>query len=174
MLRTLVQFEKWDVILQGELLPVFGRARQDAWRHWAFALAYANTGKVAEAHQEAAKFDAALTEYRTRTKRGNPAELEVARTEMQAHLDLADGRTGRALKQFQLASNGERRLVYTEPPYYPRPVGEPWGRAALKANNTKLAQRAFRIALEQYPNDSHAKMGTAQPAAGTAAFAAIR
>jgi tetratricopeptide (TPR) repeat protein len=160
MLRTLVQFEKWDAILQGEMLPVFGRPRQDAWRHWAFALAYANTGKSAAAREEAAKFDQSLADYRVRTKRANPPELEVARFEMQAHLELADGRVDRALKQFQIASAAERRLVYTEPPYYPRPVAEPWGHTAQKANKTKLAQRAFQIALEQYPNDSHANPAT--------------
>jgi tetratricopeptide (TPR) repeat protein len=170
MLRTLVQFEKWDVILQGEMLPVFNHARQEAWRHWARALAYANTGKAAAAHEEAAKFEESLADYRTRTKRNNPAELDVAKAELQAHLELADGHTDRALKQFERASTAERHLVYTEPPYYPRPVGEPWGRAAEKAGKTKLAQRAYHIALEQYPNDSHARMGTA-PASSTPAVA---
>ncbi|MCU1233163.1 MAG: repeat protein [Candidatus Solibacter sp.] len=174
MLRTLVQFEKWDAILQGEMLPVFGRPRQDAWRHWAFALACANTGKLDAAREEAAKFDASLADYRTRTKRANPAELEVARTEMFAHFELAAGHADRALKQFASASAAERRLIYTEPPYYPRPVAEPWGHAAMKANKAKLARRAFAIALEQYPNDSHAKVGSGQSSAGTAAVAAIR
>ena len=173
MLRTLVQFEKWDAILQGEMLPVFGRARQDAWRHWAFALAYANTGKLAAARDEAAKFDASLADYRTRTKRSNPAELDVARAEMQAHLELAAGHTAAALKQFATASAAERRLIYTEPPYYPRPVGEPWGRAALKAGKAKLSQRAFAIALEQYPNDSHARP-TPAGSTGTAAAPAAQ
>ena len=45
MLRTLVQFEKWDAILAGEMLPVLARPRQEAWRHWARALAFANTGE---------------------------------------------------------------------------------------------------------------------------------
>ena len=160
MLRTLVQFEKWDAILQGEMLPVFDHPRQQAWRHWARALAFANTGKAAQARDEAAQFDSALLDYRTRTKRANPAELEVARAEMLAHLDLASGHAGSALKQFERASNAERHLIYTEPPYYPRPVAEPWGRAAAKANKPRTAERAFAIALEQYPNDSHAKMGT--------------
>ena len=174
MLRTLVQFEKWDAILQGDMLLAFPRPRQEAWRHWARALAFANTGKAAAAREEAAKVDESLADYRTRTKRSNPAELEVAKAEMQAYFDLADGRGDRALKQFQRASMAERRLVYTEPPYYPRPVAEPWGRAALKANKTKLAQRAFAVALEQYPNDSHARMGTGQPSSGTAAVVAVR
>ncbi|SPE36384.1 TPR repeat protein [Candidatus Sulfopaludibacter sp. SbA3] len=128
MLRTLVQFEKWHEIIAGEMLPVLARPRQEAWRHWGRALAYANTGDAAKAREEAAKFDEALADYRTRTHRANPSELEVARQEMEAHLELADGRSDRALKLFEQASKAERHLVYTEPPYYPRPVAEPWAR----------------------------------------------
>ena len=56
----------------------------------------------------------------------------------------------------RIASKAERRLTYTEPPYYPRPVAEPWGHAALRANKQVEADRAFAIALAQYPNDAHA------------------
>lgn len=174
MLRTLVQFEKWDAILAGDLLPVLARPRQEAWRHWARALAFANTGSTAKAREELTQFDGALTDYRTKTKRANPTELEVARLELLANLELADGNTGRALKQFEQASKAERRLIYTEPPYYPRPVAEPWGRAALKANKANLSARAFRIALEQYPNDAHAKVGQPSASPTSAAVAAAR
>ncbi|MCX6627907.1 MAG: hypothetical protein NTW28_09795, partial [Candidatus Solibacter sp.] len=174
MLRALVQFEKWDAILAGEMLPVLARPRQEAWRHWARALAFANTDNAARAREELTLFDGALSDYRARTRRANPTELAVAREELQAHLELADGHTGRALKQFEQASKAERRLVYTEPPYYPRPVAEPWGRAALKANNARLSQRAFRIALEQFPDDAHAKVGQALSPANSAAIAAAR
>jgi hypothetical protein len=168
MLRTLVQFEKWDKILQGEILPVLAHPRQEAWRHWARALAYANTGKGAAAREEAAKFDSSLADYRAKAHRANPEELEVARLEMQAQLEVADGQTDRALKQFAQASKAERRLTYTEPPYYPRPVAEPWGRAALRANKQAEADRAFAIALVQYPNDAHAKSQAALSKAATA------
>jgi hypothetical protein len=150
------------------MLPVLARPRQEAWRHWARALAFSNTGKINQAREELAQFDSALNDYRSKTKRANPAELEVARQELQAHMDLAAGSTGHALKQFELASKAERRLVYTEPPYYPRPVAEPWGRAAIRANKAKLGARAFRIALEQYPNDAHARPQSAP--ASTAAL----
>jgi tetratricopeptide (TPR) repeat protein len=170
MLRVLVQFEKWDAVLSGDMLPVLARPRQEAWRHWARALAYANRGNAAKGREEAAKFDESLADYRERTHRANPAELEVARAEMLAHLEFAGGQTGRALKLFEQASKAERRLIYTEPPYYPRPVAEPWGRAALKANKARVSERAFRIALEQYPNDAHVPHG----ASGTVAIAAVR
>jgi len=162
MLRTLVQFEKWNEILGDEMLPVLPRARQEAWRHWAKALAYANTGDAAKAHDEAGRFDAALADYRAKTHRANPTELEVARQEMSAHLEMAAGHMDKALKLFEQASKAERRLVYTEPPYYPRPVAEPWGRAAVKSGKASVSARAFKIALEQYPKDAHVPSGTAE------------
>jgi tetratricopeptide (TPR) repeat protein len=171
MLRTLIQFEKWDELLADQTLPVLARPRQEAWRHWARALAFAAKGQPAQARGELAKFDQSLADYRERTKRpANPRELEVARLELTAHLDLADGQTARALKEFEAASKAERKLTYTEPPYYPRPVAEPWGRAARRAGKMDEARRAFRIAQEQYPGDAHAVIGgdtsTANGAAG--------
>src|SRR5450432_1642243 len=156
MLRTLVQFEKWDAILTGNLLPDFGKPRQDAWRHWARALAYANKGNPANAKEESGLFEQSMTDFRTRTRLPDPPELQVARQELAGHLELAGGHIARALKQLELASKSERRLTYTEPPYYPRPVAEAIGHAAEKSNQPAVAARAFRTALEQYPADSHA------------------
>jgi tetratricopeptide (TPR) repeat protein len=159
MLRTLVQFEKWDAILSADQLPEFGKPRQDAWRHWARALAYANQSKPAEAKEEQRLFEQAMTDFRAKTKRPEPPELVVARQEMLGHIELADAQVERALKQFETASKAERRLTYTEPPYYPRPVAEAMGHAALRSNKPAVAERAFRTALEQYPSDAHAEQG---------------
>ena len=63
----------------------------------------------------------------------------------------------KALKTLEAASMAERKLTYTEPPYYPRPVAEAWGQLALKIQKPDLANRAFHAALEQYPGDVHAK-----------------
>ena len=158
-MRTLVQFRKWDVILDGVTLPKFPRARQEAWRHWARALAFANTGNAASAEQESRLFEQALMEYRAKTHRADPAELRVARQELAAHLVLAKGKVSRGLNLLEIASEAERHLTYTEPPYYPRPVAEALGQAALKNGKTTLAEKAFRTALEQYPSDSHAQLG---------------
>jgi tetratricopeptide (TPR) repeat protein len=159
MLRTLVQFQKWDAILDGETLPVLPRPRQEAWRHWARALAYASKGNVESAQQEAAAFDRSLADFREKTHRPDPQELQVARQELTGHLEVAAGRIDRGLKQLESASKAERRLTYTEPPYYPRPVAEAAGHIALKNNKPSVAARQFRIALEQYPSDAHAQAG---------------
>ncbi len=159
MMRTLVQFEKWDTILDDQTLPAFGRPRQDAWRHWARALAQANKGNLEAARAESREFENTMIEFRNKTHRTDPAELKVARQELAGHLAVAEGSAGRGLKLLEIASKSERRLTYTEPPYYPRPVAEAVGHVALKSNKPAVAERAFRTALEQYPSDSHAVKG---------------
>ena len=157
MLRTLVQFEKWDAVLDGQMLPEYDKPRQEAWRHWARGVAWANKGNAAiGARKRPARMDAALADFRARTKRPDPPELLVARQELAGHIEIAGGRVDRGLKQLQAASKAERKLTYTEPPYYPRPVAEAWGHAALKSNKFGLADRAFKVALIQYPGDAHA------------------
>lgn len=175
MLRTLVQFEKWDVILSGDLLLEFGKPRQDAWRHWARALAYANQSNPTAANEEQRLFEQSMSEFRAKTNRPEPPELQVARRELMGHIEFAGAQVARALKQWEAASKAERHLTYTEPPYYPRPVAEAMGHAALKSNKPAVAERAFRTALEQYPNDAHAEQGLkAALGGGPAKLAAAR
>src|SRR5206468_9202244 len=133
-LRALVQFEKWDLILDGNTLPEFGKPRQDSWRHWARALAYANQGNPGSAKGEAAKLEQSMSEFREKTHRPEPPELQVARKELAGHIAISGARVGAGLKQLEAASKAERRLTYTEPPYYPRPVAEALGHLALKHN----------------------------------------
>ncbi len=158
MMRTLVQFEKWDEILGDTVLPEYPKPRQQAWRHWARALASVGKGNREAAREESRLFEEAVSDFRVRTHRPEPPELQVARQEMAGHILLAEGQIERGLKQLETASKAERRLTYSEPPYYPRPVAEAWGHAALKYQKPALAEKAFHIAQEQYPGDTHAMM----------------
>jgi tetratricopeptide (TPR) repeat protein len=159
MLRTLVQFEKWDAILDGDMLPDYTKPRQEAWRHWARAIAQANKGNTAAAQEESREFEQAMAEFRSKTERAEPPELQVARQELAGQLEIAGGHVDKGLKQLETASRAERKLTYTEPPYYPRPVAEARGNAALRNNKPAAAERSFRIALQQYPSDAHAERG---------------
>ena len=87
------------------------------------------------------------------------ADLLVARQELLAHLEIAKGNIDKGLKLFEVASKAERRLTYSEPAYYPRPVAESMGKLALKNHKPAVAARAFKIALSQYPGDVHAETG---------------
>jgi hypothetical protein len=139
------------------MLPEYRKPRQQAWRHYARALAHANKGDAAAAADEAKAFDAALAEFTRRTSRPEPPELAVARLEIAGHLEAAHGRVGKAIKALGIASKAERKLTYTEPPYYPRPVAEALGHLATRNGKTRAAQKAYAVALEQYPGDAHAR-----------------
>lgn len=157
MLRTLVQFQKWDDILAGQMLPEYNKPRQQAWRRYARALAQAAKGNTAAAAEEQKAFEAAMADFTKRTSRPEPPELQVARKEIAGHIEAAEGKVGRALKTLQAASKAERKLTYTEPPYYPRPVAEALGHLASRNGKPKVAEKAYTAALEQYPGNAHAK-----------------
>jgi tetratricopeptide (TPR) repeat protein len=159
MMRTLVQSESWDEILDGKTLPVYDKPREQAWRHWAMAIAYAAKGSVSQANAEAKLMDASLAEYKEKVKMPVPEPLAVAHTELEGHLLLAEGKAAPALKKLDQAANLELHMDYTEPPYYPRPVLEALGQAALKNGKPKEAEAAFRRALEQYPASYRAQTG---------------
>ncbi len=159
LMRTMVQFGKWDEITSGDTIPQVSRPRQQAWRHWALALAYANKGNLENALAESRAMDQSLNEYREKVKLPVPEELQVARKELNGHLAVAQGKLNRGLKLLQSAAQGERKLRYSEPPYYPRPVLEVVGHVALKNGKDGVAAKAFRGVLEQYPADHHAELG---------------
>jgi tetratricopeptide (TPR) repeat protein len=159
VLRTLVQFRKWDSILADDVLPAPVKARQKAWRHWARGLAYASKNDAAKALEEAKYMEQALRELKQATKRKPTPELFVARKELAGHIDLAGQRFNSGFKKLEAASRDERRLLYSEPPHYPRPVAEAMGYAQMQRGDSNAAERAFRVALEQYPGDHHAASG---------------
>jgi tetratricopeptide (TPR) repeat protein len=159
MLRSLVQSESWDEILNGKSLPVYDKPREQAWRHWAFALAELGKGNAALAKAEAKHMDESLVEYKAKVKMPVPEALAAAKEELDGQLKLADGKLDAGFKKLEQAASMERRMTYTEPPQYPRPVLEVIGQAALKKGRLPEAESAFRRALEQYPGSYRAQAG---------------
>ena len=158
-LRTLVQFGKWDEVLTGDLIPAQKKPRAKAWVHWARAVAHVNKGNRAGAEAEAAEFDKAVVEYKQAMNNKVHPTLTVARLELDAQLAVARGDWKKARKQFGKAIAAERALRYNEPPNYPRPAAEALGQAAMRRGDGRTAERAFRLALEQFPSDWHAESG---------------
>ncbi len=157
-----MQHEKWDAILDGSTLPALDRPREQAWTHWAKGLAYAAKGEAAEAQSALDAMDETLDVYQEKVKQPVPAELRVARQELTAHILAAKGKLPQAIEKLKKTVLRERALVYSEPPFYPRPVNDALGRLALKAGNMEVAEKAYREALEQYPDSAIAKAGLKQ------------
>jgi tetratricopeptide (TPR) repeat protein len=159
MLRTLVQSESWDEILDGKSLPVYDKPREQAWRHWALSLAHANKSQVDAAREESHLMDAALKDYRDQVKADVPDALQTARAELDGHLKIAEGSIDAGLKKLDQASRMELKMDYSEPPFYPRPVSEAMGQAALRNGRAAEAKAGFERALRQYPASHRAQQG---------------
>ena len=156
IMRTLVQHEKWDLILDGKTLPDLDRPREQAWRQWAIAQAHLAKGHRDQAEDAARKMQNALVDFKAKTKQNAPPPLTVAQLELKAHLAAS---SDRKIQLLERAARDERALRYTEPTSYPRPVLEVLGQTALKAGKAQVAEKAFREALEQYPESAGAKAG---------------
>ncbi len=151
LMRAMVLSENWDEILDGHSLPVYDRPRELAWRHWAMGVAHASKGNAAGANEEARQMDAAFRQYEEVVKRKAPAELLVAREELSGHIQAAEGKVSKGLKTLENASKQQRKLRYSEPACYPRPVAEALGEVALRHGKRTIAEAAFRSTLEDLP-----------------------
>jgi tetratricopeptide (TPR) repeat protein len=158
MMGAMVQFRKWDDILSGQL-PKPEKPRLLAWYHWARAIAQAEKGNLTEVKAEATLMDAALEGHKKANKGKIRPEMMVANDELKGHINIAEKRVDKGLRQLAKAAERERRLTYTEPPPYPRPVAEALGYWAMRHGKTEIAERAFKDALAQYPADYHAESG---------------
>src|SRR5258708_16780058 len=162
LMRALLLSENWDEILDGKSLPVYDRPREQAWRHWLTALAYASKGDAAHATEEAHQMDAILKDYETVVKRKPPVELMITRDELGGHILAAQGKAKQAIDTLEAASKIQRKLRYSEPPYYPRPVAEAMGEVALKLGKLPQAEAAFRSALDDLPGSARSVAGLAE------------
>jgi tetratricopeptide (TPR) repeat protein len=152
MVRSLVWLEKWDEILGGELIPDRETPREKFWRHWARGLALTARKDGAGARAELGRMVEVEKEFAAKVGKAAPREFRVGMEDLQGHIHLAESNTARGLEVLESASADERALRYNEPPIYPRPIAEAWGLAAQRAGQTRVAERAFRIALEQTPD----------------------
>ncbi len=159
LMRAMVLAQSWDEILDGTSLPVYDKPREQAWRHWAMGVAQSYKGNGTAAAEEGRQMDAAFKQYEAAMKRKAPPELWAAREELTGHILIAQGKVKEGLNALGVASNTQRHLRYSEPPYYPRPVNEALGEIALKNGNVAVASTAFRTTLEDLPNSARSLAG---------------
>ena len=74
VMRTLVQHEKWDQILDGTTLPEFNKPRWRGWRHWARAQAYLAKGNVPGGKDEFKAMERAMKDWRKEVNKEPNAE----------------------------------------------------------------------------------------------------
>jgi hypothetical protein len=146
LIKTLVRFEKWDLILDGATIPAYHKPEQQAWRAWAVGLAHANKGQLPDAKRAFAELKQAVAAS-TATRRS----LDVAQAELGATIAARLGDKKKGYEMFRKAADMEAALLYTEPPAYPRPVVEGWAITASALNDQTVAEAAWRESLMREP-----------------------
>lgn len=156
LVKTLVRFERWNLILDGTTIPVYDKPEQQAWRAWAAGLAYAAEGRLKEARAAHAELKARLGNI-TAARR----PLATAGIELDATITAREGDRATGYGLFRKAAEMEAAFLYTEPPAYPRPVVEGLAITATALGDLAVAEHAFREALAREPGSGRAYFGIA-------------
>jgi tetratricopeptide (TPR) repeat protein len=156
LVKSVVRFEKWNEILEGKTIPIYDKPEQNAWRHWAIGLAYANTGQLDKAKATLAEMQ---TELEGVTSSKEP--IGIGAQELEATIAARSGDRKKSYELYRKAADREAAMMYTEPPSYPRPVAEGWGNVALAIGDHATADKAYRETLGREPGSGRAYFGLA-------------
>lgn len=135
----------------------------EAMRHYARAIAFAQSGDEAGYRGAIAALDAQATapEVVAMQQQGFPAPLlvELASHVAKGRHAMAHDDPAVALKHFTKAEELEAGVPYTEPPYWYYPVAQSRGAALYQLGRYEEASKAFGKALFKAPNNGWALYG---------------
>jgi tetratricopeptide (TPR) repeat protein len=163
-IHVMMRFGLWEEILAE---PAFAESFPLAvtlWHH-ARAVAYANTGRLAEAADEAVAFEeAALTIPAASTaRRGNSSTLvEIARNMMFGEILFKQGRYEESFAALRQAVAAEDTLPYSEPPGWMQPMRHALGALLLEAGEVLEAEAVYRADLAQHAENGWSLHGLAE------------
>jgi tetratricopeptide (TPR) repeat protein len=161
---TLVRFEQWDDIL-AEPQPAAGSLYQTAIWHYARGLAFAATGQVDEAQQEAASLDEIASSQEAQALETPEAFfpgasiMTIANTILQAEVALMRGQSDEAVSLLEEAVAMQAALPYFEPPYWFASARLNLGKALLSLDRPEEAEAVYREDLGEYPHNGWALHG---------------
>ena len=157
---VLLRFGKWNDVMDlprpGEGLPI-----TTAFWHFGRALAFARTGRIANADKSQLAFDQAISEIPEETLIGlNPAPVvfNVAQSLLRAEIALAK-KNPDAPALFKKAVEAEDQVSYDEPPDWFSPVRETYGAVLLQAGRPADAEKVFREDLAKNPRNGRSLFG---------------
>lgn len=160
----LLRFHKWNDILQlpkpGPNLPI-----TTAMWHYARGVAYARTGKLAEAQSEQKAFSQATQSISAEALFGlNHASniLNLASIVLDANIAEAKGDKKSAITLWSKAVSAQDLLSYDEPPGWYYPVRESLGGALYRDGQFEEAEVVFREDLVKNPRNGRSLFGLMQ------------
>jgi tetratricopeptide (TPR) repeat protein len=127
-----------------------------------WGMAYAETGKPADAEKELAALREKIKLIPAETPWGNSTAhgvLKVAEEFLTGELSLARGDSSAAIKSLADAMKAEDLVNYNEPPDWDLPAREWLGRALLTDGQYAEAEKVYRDELVKHPKNGRALFG---------------
>jgi tetratricopeptide (TPR) repeat protein len=163
-LHVLIRFGRWDEIL-AEPEPADYLPMTRSIRHYARGLAYAATGRVAEAEAEQRLFnEVRKTVPETSFLFQNPSTsiLGVAEAMLAGEIAYRKGDFAAAFDHLREAVRRDDALNYDEPWGWMQPARHALGALLLEQNQPVEAEAAFRADLKRHPHNPWALHGLAE------------
>lgn len=161
---VLLRFDRADEILKIASPPP-DHPVEVAWWHFARGVAFARTGKAAEAAAErTALVEATKKVPESALFGGTGLEsathiLELATTVLDARVAWARGARAEAIRFWRQAVATADTVKYDEPPVFYYPVRESFGAALLLSGDAAGAEQVFRDDLLRHPRNPRALFG---------------
>ncbi|HMO86593.1 MAG TPA: tetratricopeptide repeat protein, partial [Lacipirellulaceae bacterium] len=163
-LHVLVRFGRWDEILQEPEPPNYLPMSCSIW-HYARGLAYAATGRVAEAEAEQARFAAVsiqVPETSFLFQNSSRSILGVAEAMLAGEIAYRRGEFAAAFAQLEEAVRRDDALNYDEPWGWMQPARHALGALLLEQGRAAEAEAVYRADLQRHPNNPWALHGLAE------------
>ena len=163
-LVVLTRFHKWDEVLKYPK-PADTLLITTGFWHVSRGLAFADTGKPAEAEKELASLRATVAKIpATASLFTTPVSvaLKVGEEILAGEIAQARGDRKAAIAMLRAAVVSESKVNYAEPPDWDLPVREWLGRALLRAGQFAEAEKAYREEIARNPRNGRALFGLAE------------
>jgi hypothetical protein len=161
-LIVLFAFERWDDILKFPAPASSLRVTSAVW-HSLRGIAFANTGRPAEAEHEGAAFRAIAAKIPPETMydelNKTAAVFKIHENMLSAAIAYSRADVKSAIESLQRAVAAENALNYSEPPAWYPPVRPMLGRLLLANKQPADAERIFRADLDRNPRHGRALSG---------------
>jgi tetratricopeptide (TPR) repeat protein len=163
-LHVLVRFGEWEQVL-AEPEPAEHLPAARAMRHYARALAYAATGRIAEAEDEQRQFEQAsqvVPEDSRLFQNTSRDILNVADAMVRGEIAYRKGQFDEAFNHLREAVRRDDSLNYDEPWGWMQPARHALGALLMEQGQFAEAENVYREDLKRHPNNPWALHGLAE------------
>src|ERR1051325_783713 len=158
---VLVRFNRWDDVLKMPEPAQEMTGTRAVWR-WARAVAYAASGKTAEAETERKAFleaEKAVPADASWELNSAQSILQMAEKVLDARIAIAKGDRKSAIELLEAAVRLQDSQAYDEPPAWFLSSRETLGAALLKSGRAEDAEKVFRLDLGKNPRSGRSLFG---------------